>query len=87
MKAENVALMAPGLCSLGKTSWLPTSWQKEENGAEETLLYLEEINVHTVGRAMTGKKKGFPQGSGEAIYLCVLRLHVPRRHLLKHLPG
>lgn len=34
IKDENVALLAPGLSSLGKaekTSWLPTSWQEEAN--------------------------------------------------------
>ena len=46
----------------GKQSWVPASWQKEENDMEQMLLYLdqENVNVQETGRAVTGKIKVFP---------------------------
>lgn len=57
------------VCSLlGRQSWLAVSQQKEENGAGQTLLYLQwknDISVHGAGRAMTGKIKVFPEAQGK----------------------
>lgn len=68
IKAEHVALWAPGLSCLGKTertNWLSTSWQKDEKGAEQTLLCLEEnMDIHSTGRARTGQRKVSPRPRG-----------------------